>query len=93
MPHGYGLAWVDVDRRVLVCLPIPFNWLAAQVRKLYWRVMLGPKINPTPEGVDTEFLSQEYQLGYRAGRKAENARWQRVFDDFLAERERRRGCQ
>lgn len=39
IPRGYGVAWVDFERNVLIALPIPLNVVARAVRWVYFEAM------------------------------------------------------
>jgi hypothetical protein len=40
MPVGYGPAWVEPDRMIVVCAPFPLNRLLGWLHRLYWDVRL-----------------------------------------------------
>jgi hypothetical protein len=66
IPFPYGIAYRDVDSRVGVCVPIPFNWL------LRWTIAWLTWIRfPDPErGLDRLFREayrKGYEMGYQAG--------------------------
>lgn len=41
IPRGYGLAYHDWERDILIVYPLPFNLLAALMRRLYYRLVYG----------------------------------------------------
>lgn len=65
VPFGYGEAWYDFPRRVLVCYPIPLNWIAWAACIAYWRLARVPRTR----------IEKVYQEAYIEGREAGRREW------------------
>jgi hypothetical protein len=63
IPHGYGVAWMPIDRYCTIVAPIPINLVIRQIRKVYYAVWykLG-LIHELPE-------HKIFAKGYQEGRK------------------------
>lgn len=67
----YGVYYYDVDRRVVVLLPIPLNIIAGVIRSSYHGLLL-MNIKSKKEDI--------WRRGYNAGRKEEVENARRVLD-------------
>lgn len=65
IPWGYGFAWDQPDIRNTIFIPIPFNFVAARVRSLWFLLMKGPRDRLTEE-IRIE-LESEYGKGFSQG--------------------------
>jgi hypothetical protein len=69
IPKGYGIAYRDYYRRIAICYPIPFNFLAGWLRTLYWWLSRGYSAKWEKE-LDTAHQTgraEGYETGYKRG--------------------------
>lgn len=67
IPWTHGLAYWRWDVRSAVCYPIPFNWVVAAARWLYF------KLKATRGGLNTD-IDRAYQAGLEEG-QSRGKRW------------------
>ena len=71
IPRWYGVAYREVSLAVMVCYPIPLNWVVRWFDLLRWRLK-GPRSHSSKE----HLLAEARLAGFEAG-KAVALRWDR----------------
>ena len=67
IPAWYGAAWRDLPTFNTICMPVPFNILAAIVRGTYYWLRFGYRCVP-------QSPRDAYHQGFKDGRKFEEMR-------------------
>lgn len=67
LPRGYGIAYVDICRRITACYPVPLNLVVALLREA-WGLIRMPLSSRT---------QRAYMDGFVAGKKDERQRGSR----------------
>jgi hypothetical protein len=68
IPRGYGMAYLSYSKFIVICYPIPLNWVVAGWRLLYRKLQHAPLEKKVIDLVMAE-KKKAYQSGYDIGYK------------------------
>ena len=79
IPWGYGAAWDSYSVRETVFVPIPFNFIAAYMRAIWFFLMKGPRDRLTERILQS--LGSDHTTGFGVGyQDGEKAAWRHLED-------------